>query len=288
MSHPVSSSLRQVLVTENFATQHDPWVALDGGRTNWVWKVGEDEQAVICKLYAAEDNNPVYPNLPGTEYDTLKALHAYGIAPEPLALLNSTDGDLLIYRCLNGETWQRDATPVADLLGRLHSIGLRFPLRRLASGSAALLQQSRMILRGLETAFDPPTWMATAMPVPPTVDLAILHTDVVPGNIISSAGTLRLIDWQCPALGDPCEDIASFLSPAMQLLYRGQPLSADEQDAFLASYPNQRIVDRYQSLAPYYHLRIAAYCAWKLAKGEHDYAAAFKAEVAALEASQQS
>ena len=27
-----------------------------------------------------------------------------------------------------------------------------------------------------------------------------------------------MIDWQCPAAGDPCEDIYSFLSPAFQIL----------------------------------------------------------------------
>ena len=37
---------------------------------------------------------------------------------------------------------------------------------------------------------------------------------------------MRLIDWQCPALGDPAEDIACFLSPAMQVIYGAGPLDA--------------------------------------------------------------
>ena len=39
--------------------------------------------------------------------------------------------------------------------------------------------------------------------------------------------------------GGPVDDLALFLSPAMQVLYRGRPLTAEEGAAFLDAYPNR-------------------------------------------------
>jgi aminoglycoside phosphotransferase (APT) family kinase protein len=60
-----------------------------------------------------------------------------------------------------------------------------------------------------------------------------------------------LIDWQCPAVGDPCEDIAIFLSPAMQLAYRGTVLSRAEEQVFLTAYSDASTLKRYANIAPW-------------------------------------
>jgi thiamine kinase len=43
------------------------------------------------------------------------------------------------------------------------------------------------------------------------IEPVLLHTDVVPGNLILGDKGLQLIDWQCPAIGDPIVDIMMFL-----------------------------------------------------------------------------
>ena len=58
--------------------------------------------------------------------------------------------------------------------------------------------------------------------VAPVGHPCLIHGDTVPNNFIQSVDALVLIDWQCPALGDPVLDLAIFLSPAMQQIARGR------------------------------------------------------------------
>lgn len=74
-----------------------------------------------------------------------------------------------------------------------------------------------------------------------------------------------------------------FLSPAMQALYGGHDLSADDRDAFLSAYGDLAIATRYKKLAPLFHWRMAAHCLWKSQRGERDYTPAIELELAALE-----
>ena len=60
----------------------------------------------------------------------------------------------------------------------------------------------------------------------------LLHTDVVPGNLILGDEGLRIIDWQCPAIGDPIVDIMMFLSPAMHEIYGSGKLSTKDHESF--------------------------------------------------------
>ena len=114
--------------------------------------------------------------------------------------------------------------------------------------------------------------------------MCFLHGDPVAGNIVGNPEDWRLIDWQCPAIGDPCEDIALFLSPAMQMAYRGAPLSEGERQRFLATYPDPEITRRYQSLAAFYHWRMAAYCLWLDSRGDRAAGEGTEAEIAAMSA----
>ena len=43
---------------------------------------------------------------------------------------------------------------------------------------------------------------------------------------------LRLIDWQCPAIGDPIVDIMMFLSPGMHEIYGSGKLSHQRSSNF--------------------------------------------------------
>jgi thiamine kinase-like enzyme len=125
----------------------------------------------------------------------------------------------------------------------------------------------------------------------PWIVPSLVHTDCGPGNLVRSRHGLVLIDWQCPGEGDPVEDLACFLSPAMMILYTAAPHKPAARSAFLAAYGDEAVVDRYLRDGPAWHYRIGAYCAWRahrLSRRQPDVAARYRdalaAELALLEA----
>ena len=76
---------------------------------------------------------------------------------------------------------------------------------------------------------------------------------------------MRLIDWQCPATGDPIVDIMMFLSPSMHKLYDSGKLSMKDHESFLMNF-TLKLRSRYNMLGPFYHWRLAAYFFGKLSK----------------------
>ena len=204
-----------------------------------------------------------------------QALSRFGPLSLSPVLEHSGEG-WIAYRFVEGAPWRSDPARVAALLHRLHSTYAP-GFRVLPSGSGAILAQARAILAGctgrIASAPDDPG-------IPPVDQTCPLHGDAVPGNIVDGPGGLTLIDWQCPASGDPTEDIATFLSPAMQRLYRGTILSEAEREAFLAAYPDPAIVARYRALKSVYRWRMAAHCLWKAERGASDYAGALRLEFA--------
>ncbi len=276
--------LRDVLIRAGLSNSEAEWNPLAGGRSNHTWRVQNENGSLICKLFSDMTPNPLYPNFPGVEYEILRSFSARNISPEPIALIRTEYGDVLVYQYLDGRNWSSGAAEVARLLGYVHDQNLRIGLRRIGSGSDSLIRQTERILALCQNAFLLDLFGKTpGMRAAPINNACLVHTDVVPGNLIATVHGLRLIDWQCPAFGDPCEDLASFLSPAMQYLYRGRVLSESEKTAFLTAYPRPEVVRRYRKLAPLFHLRMAAYCQWKLETGARDYAAARDRELAELE-----
>ena len=261
------------------------WLPLSGGRTNFAWKLslaqGDD---VVVKLYQGSALNPLFPNDPKSEALLLQELLGKSLAPRHLVSLSTDAGECNVYSHIPGETWQKDTSIVGRLMQTLHSIPGPSELRRVLGGSDALAAKTVSILAECENA----SRIIAARPegyVPAAQDLVLLHGDIVPGNLILNETGLLLIDWQCPSLGDPCEDIAVFLSPAMQSLYRGNPLLDTEIGEFFGAYGDQVAITRYQALAPWFHWRMAAYCQWQSEHGRPDYAAARDLELAALQRS---
>lgn len=261
------------------------WVRLKGGRTNHVWQVTgtETDRPVIVKLYDLTIDNPLFPNRPKDEALVLQALEGLGMAPRLLHHGTTSLGDCLIYSHLEGRTWRDDPARVAALLHKLHRVTPPKGLPRAPDGSAELAHQIAGILSRCTTANLKDLPSLPTQTVTPSGAACLLHGDPVPGNLIESNAALHLIDWQCPSVGDPCEDIALFLSPAMQIAYRGAPLSASEKQDFLAAYPAPKILARYGALAPWYHARSFAYCLWQADQGDETAVIRAKAERAALE-----
>ncbi len=288
MPHQIQTDLNTYLVAKGAIADNQTWQVQSGGRSNFVWRLVESN--LICKLYNTADiNNPFYPNDPAAEWACLTALHKTATTPRPKAAMQTPFGAVLLYHYVAGQIWQSDTAPVARLIEQIHATPAP-PEVRIAPSPAQMMHDTQQILhdiscdktdgglRGFIPPLDTPLYKSVTHPV-------LTHTDIVAGNLICDKTRLCLIDWQCPALGDGAVDLASFISPAMQTLYRGTPLSADETARFLTTFTDRDLVTRYHQLAVLYHWRIAVYCHWRVVKhGFSDYAVARSAEIAHLHA----
>lgn len=256
------------------------WTRQMGGHSNPVWRVRDNTDDVICKLYHTNKSSPLFGNHPDHEVLALKALSGHGLAPDLISSLHSSAGPSVTYCYLAGPQWSGDVTAVAELLAKLHrqKIPEGLPVApRLPQGIIAQTHLMQPARTSDVEQFLPPD--ACHLPIAENV---FLHGDVVPGNLVQTDDGLRLIDWQCPAVGDPCLDIAIFLSPAMQIIYGHRPLTAVEISRFFDAYNQPDVAQRYQAFAPIFHYRMAAYCRWKGARGSAAHAAAAPIEQSAI------
>ena len=93
----------------------------------------------------------------------------------------------------------------------------------------------------------------------------------------------RVIDWQCPGMGDPAEDLWSFLSPAFQAVYGLEPRSVGDEARFLAAYGDEGAAARLGVLRPYFAWRYARHCVAR-ARAVRDRAASARYRAAAVAA----
>ena len=223
---------------------------------------------LVVKLYDPRGASPLFPNDIEAEVRALAALAGSGLAPRLVA----RGAGWICYAHVAGRSWSGDPRPVAGALARLHA--RRLPagtFRPRASGSAALRAEGVAMAPGVSPPDAVEAGPAPAVPI---------HCDAVPGNIVVGEAGITLIDWQCPATGDAAEDLALFLSPAMQWLYRGAVLDAGAARAFLDASPPAHAA-RYRALAPLFRWRMAAHCAWRARRGDPGYAEALGIELAA-------
>lgn len=244
------------------------WRPIAGGRVNRLWRVGD----LVVKLFATDGASQLFPNDAQAEARALRRMAPFGLAPD----LRAEGAGWIAYRHVPGRAWRRGPQAVAAALARVHAIpGDGF--RDLPSGSGAILAQGLAIAAQCRGALPPPPVDTGVSPHPVP---GLIHGDPVPGNlIVASSGAVCLIDWQCPARGDPAEDLAMFLSPAMQRIYRGRPLSAAETAAFLNACPCAETVARLRALWPLFRWRMAAHCLWKAERGAPGYAEALALEL---------
>ena len=248
---------------------------LSGGRSNTVWKANTDAGPYVVKLFHQRDDNPLFPNDASQEKAALGHYHSFCLAPEIFA----GGKNWVIYRYVEAFQWSSGAEKVGIALAKLHGVEHLATARRLPSGSEALdMQSERIIARCPERLRAALPILPTRRTVPEFDGACGLHGDPVPANILCAEGRTLFIDWQCPAIGDPCEDIAIFLSPAMQVTYRGAALSDDEKRAFWEGYANPDVQNRYERLKPFFHRRMIAYCLWRMAHRQENPIAALAAE----------
>ena len=286
--------LRAALAAEGLIGARMRWEPLGGGRTNRLWRSpAAGGRAIVCKLFRPGAQTPLFPNLPESEWRVLAHLRGRALAPEPLLLLRRGPERALIYSHVAGQPLDprnpREAALAGRLLARLHAMPAPARgLRRLAAGPERLLRQAEAMLAACRPS--PPLAALLAarpeMPArrPPPAGLRLLHGDFTAANVILRPGgaSARMIDWQCPALGDPAEDLATFLSPAMQHLFGAGPMGAQARAAFLRAYADRAAIARYGALRRLHAWRMAAYCLWRAERGAPGYGAAARLEMAAL------
>lgn len=270
----LQQALALIWQEEGHVPEKANWSRLLGGRSNPVWRIMSDDMPydLVCKLYDDAAATPLFANDGTREALVLKHLAGKGIAPDYVGFMDSALGASVLYQHVDGIPWTRGVEDVARLMAKLHQIEAPQGLPESITSPITLIAETRAMADAIGIQLPAPPRVSGDLP---TASRRFLHGDIVPGNIVASSDGLRLIDWQCPVIGDPAADIAVFLSPAMQVLYGNQPLTPAEQSDFLTAYVravgDATGAERYRALAPLFHWRMACYCDWKAAHGDAAY-----------------
>jgi len=273
----IKSQLQNYLIKQGILSNQTTWHVQTGGQTNKVWRlVGEKD--LICKLYLETKTNPLFNNTPEAEYKCLLWLDGSDIAPKPYKYLKTPFGKVVLYNYIKGETWSHDVETVSELLTRIRKHKFPKGLRILSNKLTDIKQTGLEIINKLNSDHQNKLNMICPDVSISDIEPVLLHTDVVPGNLILGHEGLRLIDWQCPAIGDPIIDIMMFLSPGMHEIYGSGKLSMRDHEVFLMSLSSD-LRNRYNIIGPLYHWRLAAYCFWKAEQGFVEYENAALAEI---------
>jgi aminoglycoside phosphotransferase (APT) family kinase protein len=283
---------------------------LTGGFWNRVYRLrSKNDTAIdwVVKQFVRAPVNPLFPILPTAEDAALQFLKNQECGPTPIAFIaDNPIGSLLIYEYVQGTSWNGDLEAAAILLARVQSIRIDAfasnAFRKLPTEAPELLEHADEMLERHQSALShsvrelrPEVSMRFAGPHQKDV---LVHTDCGPGNMVSSPHGLRLIDWQCPGIGDGLQDVVTFMSPAMQVLYGYPVLTGAQERQFLDAYfcalgqnssDSQETQARLRSIRSSHHYRFAAYCAMRAQdtatsdeKTSRLYALALQAEIQIL------
>ena len=277
LDNEIECQLQNYLYKQGIISSQTLWYPQIGGRTNKVWRLA-GEKDLICKLYLETKTNPLFNNTPEAEYRCLLWLDGSSIAPKSYKYLVTPFGEVLLYDYINGQTWNEDVSIVSELLSRVHKHKYPENLRRVSGLPSDIKQSGLKIINKLNNQHSYMLLNICPNVSISDIDPVFLHTDTVPGNLILGSNGLRLIDWQCPAIGDPIVDIMMFLSPGMHEIYGSGKLSMKDHEAFLMNL-SPKLRNRYNIIGPLYHWRLAAYCFWKAEQGFMEYENAALAEI---------
>ena len=235
---------------------------LKGGYWNAVYRIRGADFDLVLKQFAIDSGQGLFPVLADDEARALEQLAGTGVAPQYHSYWpQAPGGAVLLYEFAPGQMWLDDMAAVGALFKGLHSAAVSGPFRTLPTQPQAILEQADELIGG---------YIVQALGVqlealrPPLIKLesaasVLVHTDSGPGNIIQSAEAITFIDFQCPGMGDACEDLTCFLSPGIHHLYGLPALSAAQEQAFLSTYGDTDVLQRFTKIRVYYSYRMAAY-----------------------------
>ena len=251
------AELREFLCRQGLADNRTELRTLKGGYLNTVWRVDTPDRRLVAKEFAEPMTGTLFPNLPGDEAEALRRLTGLDVAPDLVGFW--PDASRLVYDFVEGDMWDGDMASVARLLLRKEAAD--------PTGFRTVPLTIPDIIAEGDVLFDrctslPDASLPPVADVPPPQKLSLIHTDIGV-NLVGKGSNLRLIDWQCPAIGDICEDIYSFLSPAFQILGMRVPLTNAQVRDFWDTLTRPDLKERYALLRPAYAWRFAGYCAWR-------------------------
>jgi len=230
---------------------------LTGGFHNAVWLIEIGDQQLVAKCFSETMMGTLFPNLPVDEAEALRRLEGLDVAPRLVGFWPEVS--LLVYEYVEGSMWNSDMVGVAELLLRKEVAdpnGFRtVPL----TSEDILIEGDLLFARCASEAVE---FRPKPIAIPKLEKLSLIHTDVGV-NLVGAGSGLRLIDWQCPATGDICEDIYSFLSPAFQILGGRPPLTDAQISIFWNALDRPDLAHRYEQLRASFAWRFSGYCAWQ-------------------------
>ena len=241
---------------------------LTGGYHNYVYRLQSGEYIDwVVKQYVTQSSVPLFPVLPDHEAGALRMFQGAGVAPEFIEFLpDALDGPIVVYEYIHGELWKDDVVSVAKLLNKTHNTPLSGSFRYLKVWPKELIESSRSILAEMENGHEGENLLGdylTDHEYDGAIVHCLVHTDCGPGNIVVGGNGPRLIDWQCPGLGDAVEDLVNFTSPAIQILYGLPPLTRKQRHNFFDAYDDPAVKSRFDHIGNYYRVRFVAYCLYR-------------------------
>ncbi len=252
------AELRRFLAEQGLASRKTAFRKLKGGYSNKVWCVDAPDRCLVAKEFVEPMSGTLFPNLPEDEAKALRRLAGLDVAPDVLGFW--PESSLLVYNYVEGEMWDGDMEGVAQLL-------LRKEVADPEGFRAVPIDPGEIIAEGdalfARCKAPPEVNPPPVVKVTPPDRFSLIHTDIGV-NLVGEGVNLRLIDWQCPAIGDLCEDIYSFLSPAFQILGERAPLADTQIQDFWQALARPDLAKRYDLLRPAYAWRFAGYCAWRV------------------------
>ena len=231
--------------------------ALTGGFHNAVWLVEIGDRRLVAKYFSKPMTGTLFPNLPTDEAEALRRLEGLDVAPRLVGIW--PEASLLVYEYVEGLMWDADMVSVAHLLLR-KEVADPTGFRPVPLLSADILNEGDLLFA--RCTGEPVASRPEPIATPKLEKLSLIHTDVGV-NLVGCGAGLRLIDWQCPAIGDVCEDIYSFLSPAFQILGKRQPLTKKQISIFWNALDRPDLAHRYDQLRASFAWRFSGYCAWQ-------------------------
>jgi len=273
MEFDAIKTLRNLGVLEADATARAEPLA--GGFWNDVVRVRSGGEDLVVKHFGARSAGwTLFPIEPVFEARALDVLSGSSIAPEPVGFWPAGEdhGAVLIYRFAPGKPLEDEVTDAARLIRRVHLLP--------AAGFRVMPLTPKDIMADADrlpgASGNDPLWVRLAAVRPGLVDMAplaeptLIHGDFGTGNIIAGEAGTRIIDWQCPGMGDGAEDLWSFLSPAFQAVYGRNAWTPVQVQAFRDAYGDAETLARLDLLSPYFSYRYAHYCVFRVhqLKGE--------------------
>lgn len=249
--------LKSFLSGIGLADEHASLNKLKGGYLNSVWRVDTGNRQLVAKQFASPMTGTLFPNLPKDEAEALRRLSGFDVAPDLVGFW--PEAYLLVYDYVDGEMWDGDMAGVARLLNRKDTADPT-GFRDVPVTFEEILAEGDVFFSRCKNT--PAGQRPTSPGISSLEKRSLIHTDIGV-NLVGEGDGLRLIDWQCPASGDVCEDIYSFLSPAFNILGERNPLTIEQVTNFWQNLDRSDWADRYAKMKAAFAWRFTGYCAWR-------------------------